>query len=79
MTRIVDGDGFFLADLVTGKELEIRLLGIDAPEISQCKKLFQDERETHLPGDLLKRLGLLSKIKISRLVTGWFQNLISEC
>lgn len=68
VTRIVDGDGFFLADLITGKELEIRLLGIDAPEISNCKKLLQDERETHLPGDLLKKLGLLSKIKLAALL-----------
>lgn len=68
VTRIVDGDGLFIADLETEKELEIRLLGIDAPEVSQCKKLLQDERETHLPGDLLKQLGLLSKSQLANLL-----------
>ena len=61
VTKIVDGDGFYLLNQSLNKELEIRLLGVDAPEISQCKKLLQDERETHLPGDLLRQLGLLSK------------------
>ncbi len=68
VTRIVDGDGIFIADLEAGNEFEIRLLGIDAPEISQCKKLIQDERETHLPGDLLRQLGLLSKSHLANLL-----------
>ena len=68
VTRIVDGDGIFIADLEKGNEFEIRLLGIDAPEISQCKKLIQDERETHLPGDLLRQLGLLSKSHLANLL-----------
>jgi micrococcal nuclease len=44
-------------DVFTKKEIEIRLLGIDAPELKRCKKLIQDERETHLPGQLLMELG----------------------
>ena len=31
--------------------------GIDAPEIKSCRKLVQDEREKHLPGQLLIELG----------------------
>ena len=42
------------------KETEIRLLGIDAPEIKVSKKLKQDERELHLPGQLLIELGNIS-------------------
>jgi len=38
-------------------EEEIRLYGIDAPEIKPPAKLIQDERETHLPGSLLITLG----------------------
>ena len=30
------------------QEFEIRFLGIDAPELKPCRKLTQDERETHL-------------------------------
>ncbi len=61
VTRIVDGDGFYLLNQSSNQEIEIRLLGIDAPEINKCKKLLQDERETHVPGDLLIQLGLISK------------------
>lgn len=48
--RVVDGDGLILKNLIDNSEEEIRLLGIDAPEIKQCRKLEQDERETHLAG-----------------------------
>ena len=68
VTRIVDGDGLFVSNITTGKEFEIRLLGIDAPEVSNCKKLIQDERETHLPGQLLIELGRASKQFVTSLV-----------
>lgn len=55
--KVVDGDGLIVSNLFSGNELEIRLLGIDAPEIKKCKKLLQDERELHLPGQLLMELG----------------------
>lgn len=57
ITKVVDGDGIFVEDIFTGEEEEIRFLGIDAPEIKRCRKLDQDERETHLPGQLLIELG----------------------
>lgn len=55
--RVVDGDGFLVIDKMKKKQEEIRLLGIDAPELKHCKKLKQDERETHLPAQLLIELG----------------------
>lgn len=58
--NVVDGDGFFVENTLTKEEFEIRLLGIDAPEIKRCKKLIQDERETHVPGALLMQLGYMS-------------------
>ena len=57
VSRVVDGDGLFAYDIFTKKEIEIRLLGIDSPELKRCKKLIQDERETHEPGQLLVELG----------------------
>lgn len=60
ITKVVDGDGIFVQDIFTREEEEIRFLGIDAPEIKRCRKLDQDERETHLPGQLLIELGNLS-------------------
>jgi len=57
ITKVVDGDGIFVQDIFSKEEEEIRFLGIDAPEIKRCRKLDQDERETHLPGQLLIELG----------------------
>ena len=58
--KVVDGDGLTVQNILTNEEFEIRLLGIDAPEIKKCAKLKQDERETHLPGALLMQLGFMS-------------------
>ena len=58
--KVVDGDGLILKNVLNNSEEEIRFLGIDAPESKRCKKLIQDERETHLPAQLLLKLGRLS-------------------
>ena len=47
VSKVVDGDGLFVYNIFNKKETEIRLLGIDAPEIKDCRKLRQDERELH--------------------------------
>jgi len=60
VVKIVDGDGLIVRNIINGKEEEIRLYGIDAPEIKPCAKLIQDERETHLPGSFLISLGYKS-------------------
>lgn len=77
VTRIVDGDGIYVSNSTTGKEFEIRLLGIDAPEVCNCKKLRQDEKETHLPGELLMQLGRASKEFLRTLLP--FGTSISYC
>lgn len=58
--KVNDGDGLIVKDLNGKYKEEIRFLGIDAPESKQCRKLLQDERETHIPGQLLLMLGRLS-------------------
>lgn len=65
ITKVVDGDGLFVVDMFGKNETEIRFLGIDAPEVTRSKKLKQDERETHLPGQLLLQLGQSSKQYLS--------------
>jgi micrococcal nuclease len=58
--RFVDGDGLIAEDYYSKREFEIRLYGIDAPEISYCNKIKKDEKELHLPAALLIKLGYMS-------------------
>lgn len=58
--KVVDGDSIFVKNQLTKDEFEVRLYGIDAPEIKKCAKLKQDEKETHIAGQLLMHLGRLS-------------------
>lgn len=67
ISKVVDGDGLFVVDMFGKNETEIRFLGIDAPETKRSKKLMQDERETHLPGQLLLQLGEQSKQYLSSI------------
>lgn len=67
VTQVVDGDGLIVVNIFNREEEEIRLLGIDAPEITKCRKLINDERETHMPGQMLIKLGLLSMKHLLKL------------
>ena len=60
VAKVVDGDGLIVTNLFSKQEEEIRLLGIDAPELRMCEKLNQDERETHIAGQLLMKLGRMA-------------------
>jgi len=57
---VVDGDSILLCKIQSVEKFEIRLYGIDCPETKFCKKLKQDERETHLAGQFLIQLGHVS-------------------
>jgi micrococcal nuclease len=57
VVQVVDGDGLIIENIFDKKIIEIRFLGIDAPELKLCKKLYQDERETHLAAQFLIELG----------------------
>ena len=58
--KFTDGDGLIVEDFITKKEFEIRLYGIDAPEMNYCKKVKNDEKELQMPASLLIKLGFLS-------------------
>ena len=58
--RFVDGDGLIAEDFYSKKEFEIRLYGIDAPEMNYCNKIKKDEKELHIPAALLIKLGFMS-------------------
>ena len=57
IVQVVDGDGLIIENIFDKKIIEIRFLGIDAPELKLCKKLYQDEKETHLAAHFLIELG----------------------
>lgn len=60
IVNVVDGDGMILYNRHFKSTQEIRLYGVDAPEIKKCRKLIDDERKSHLPGQLLMQLGYMS-------------------
>jgi micrococcal nuclease len=60
VVKFVDGDGLIGKELYSKNEYEIRLYGIDAPEIKNCTKILKDERELQMPAALLMKLGYLS-------------------
>ena len=58
--KYVDGDGIIGREVYSKNEFEIRLYGIDAPEIKICPKIIKDEKELQMPAALLIKLGYLS-------------------
>ena len=60
IVKILDGDGMIVKNIFTNQEEEIRLLGIDTPEIKKSTKSNKDERELHLPVQFLIELGYKS-------------------
>ena len=60
IAKILDGDSIIVRDDATQEEKQVRLYGIDAPEIKKCRKLISDEAETHLAGGLLMELGRMA-------------------
>lgn len=60
IVKVVDGDGLIVQNIFNNDQFEIRFLGIDAPELKSCNKLYQDERETHLAVQFLIELGRMS-------------------
>jgi micrococcal nuclease len=60
ISKVIDGDSIIVKEIFGKKEKEIRLYGLDAPENKSNKKLRKDEKETHLAGEFLIKLGHLS-------------------
>ena len=66
--NIIDGDTLNVINCQSNEVNTVRLLGIDAPETRRTNKLKQDERETHLPGQFLIKLGKISFQYLLQLV-----------
>ena len=77
--KFVDGDGIILEDIISKKEIEVRFLGIDAPEINYCDKIKRDEKELQTPAALLIKLGFLSfQFLKDQVNLGYFCTLVQE-
>lgn len=79
IVKFVDGDGIILEDIISKKELEVRFLGIDAPEMKYCNKIKNDEKVMQVPAALLIKLGFISlNFLKSQVKLGDFCSLIQE-
>ena len=58
--RVLDGDTLIAKEEFGQESKEIRLYGLDAPEVHMSRKMREDEAKSHLPAAFLLELGLKS-------------------
>ncbi|MFN3021977.1 thermonuclease family protein [Chryseobacterium sp. TY3] len=58
--RILDGDTLIVRQEFGQISQEIRLYGIDAPEVRISRKMKDDEAKSHVPAAMLLQFGLMS-------------------
>lgn len=58
--EVLDGDSIIICHLFTQMKKEIRLYGLDAPEVKLNRKMIEDEEKSSLPAQLLLQFGLQS-------------------
>jgi micrococcal nuclease len=58
--EVLDGDSIIICNRFTQLKKEIRLYGLDAPEVKINRKMVDDEEKSSLPAELLLQLGLQS-------------------
>ena len=58
--EVLDGDSIIICNRFTHLKKEIRLYGLDAPEVKLNRKMKDDEKKSHLPAELLLQFGFLS-------------------
>ena len=58
--EVLDGDSIIISHLFSKLRKEIRLYGLDAPEVKFNRKMKEDEEKSSLPAQLLLQFGLQS-------------------
>ena len=58
--EVLDGDSIIISHRFSKMQKEIRLYGLDAPEVKINKKMKEDEEKSSLPAQLLLQFGLQS-------------------
>ena len=79
VSLVLDGDSIMVQNIFSKKEKEIRLYGLDAPEIKRNRKHHEDEKKSRLAGEFLIQLGQLSTDFVMAIMpTGTNVTLITE-
>jgi micrococcal nuclease len=58
--EVLDGDSIIISHRFSKMRKEIRLYGLDAPEVKINRKMMEDEEKSHLPAHLLLQFGIMS-------------------
>lgn len=58
--RILDGDSLIVKQEYGQISKEIRLYGLDAPEVRLSRKMKEDEAKSHVPASMLLQYGMMS-------------------
>ena len=58
--EVLDGDSLKVKQEFTQERREVRLYGLDAPEVHFSRKMREDEAKTGIPASLLLQYGLMS-------------------
>lgn len=58
--RVLDGDSLIVKQEYGQISKEIRLYGLDAPEVRISRKMKEDEAKSHVPASMLLQFGLMS-------------------
>ena len=58
--EVLDGDSLKVKQEFTQETREIRLYGLDAPEVSFSRKMREDEAKSRIPASLLLQFGMMS-------------------
>lgn len=78
--KVLDGDTIIVKEEFGSESKEIRLYGLDAPEVHFSRKMREDEAKSHIPASLLKEMGLLSLDYVLQIAPpGTRVTLLTEC
>ena len=58
--EVLDGDSLIVKHEFSKERKEIRLYGLDAPEVRLNRKMREDEAKSHVPASLLLQYGMMS-------------------
>ena len=58
--EVLDGDSIIISHRFSKMQKEIRLYGLDAPEVQLNRKMKEDEEKSSLPAQLLMNFGMQS-------------------